>query len=79
MQPRKGHADPKTTALAVVPEVLPADARPRVNHRALADAWAADLRARQLEIRDLIASLGFTADSVQQTTDRHWTWSATKN
>ena len=36
----------KETALAVVPEVLPADARPRVEHRALADAWAADLRAR---------------------------------
>jgi len=28
------------------------------------------------EIRSLIASLGFAADTVQQTTDRHWTWSA---
>jgi len=28
------------------------------------------------EIRSLITSLGFAADSVQQTTDRHWTWSA---
>ena len=46
MQPRKRHAAMKETALAVVPEVLPADARPRVEHRALADAWAADLRAR---------------------------------
>ena len=30
------------------------------------------------EIRSLITSLGFTADGVQQTTDRHWTWVATK-
>lgn len=35
------------TALAVVtPDVLPADTRPRVNHRALAAAWAADLDAQ---------------------------------
>lgn len=34
-------------ALALVPEVLPAEAHPRrVDHRALADAWVADLRAR---------------------------------
>lgn len=31
------------------------------------------------EIRGLVVSLGFVAESVQQTTDRHWTWSATKN
>jgi ubiquinone/menaquinone biosynthesis C-methylase UbiE len=29
------------------------------------------------EIRDRIVSLGFAAESVQQTTDRHWTWVAT--
>ena len=29
------------------------------------------------EIRDLVASLGFPRDSVQQTSDRHWTWVAT--
>jgi ubiquinone/menaquinone biosynthesis C-methylase UbiE len=29
------------------------------------------------EIRDLIAPLGFGAHTVQQTTDRHWTWSVT--
>jgi ubiquinone/menaquinone biosynthesis C-methylase UbiE len=28
------------------------------------------------EIRQLVTSLGFPAESVQQTTDRHWTWSA---
>lgn len=28
------------------------------------------------EIRELIASLGFDREMVQQTTDRHWTWSA---
>lgn len=31
------------------------------------------------EIRDLVSSLGFVAESVQQTTDRHWTWLATKH
>jgi ubiquinone/menaquinone biosynthesis C-methylase UbiE len=28
------------------------------------------------EVRDLVAALGFPADAVQQTTDRHWTWAA---
>jgi len=28
------------------------------------------------EIRSLIVSLGFASDGVQQTSDRHWTWSA---
>jgi ubiquinone/menaquinone biosynthesis C-methylase UbiE len=31
------------------------------------------------EIRALISSLGFAAESVQQTTDRHWTWMAVKS
>jgi ubiquinone/menaquinone biosynthesis C-methylase UbiE len=30
------------------------------------------------EIRVLVASLGFAADGVQQTSDRHWTWSAVR-
>jgi ubiquinone/menaquinone biosynthesis C-methylase UbiE len=30
------------------------------------------------EIRDLVAQLGFPADSVQATSDRHWTWCARK-
>ena len=30
------------------------------------------------EIRGLVSSLGFAAENVQQTTDRHWTWVATK-
>jgi ubiquinone/menaquinone biosynthesis C-methylase UbiE len=30
------------------------------------------------EIRDLSASLGFSPQSVRQTSDRHWTWSATR-
>ena len=30
------------------------------------------------EVRDLVAGLGYPADGVRQTTDRHWTWSATK-
>ena len=28
------------------------------------------------EIRDLVASLGFDPNSVQATSDRHWTWAA---
>jgi ubiquinone/menaquinone biosynthesis C-methylase UbiE len=31
------------------------------------------------EIRSLIASLDFPADSVHQTSDRHWTWSARRS
>jgi ubiquinone/menaquinone biosynthesis C-methylase UbiE len=30
------------------------------------------------EIRGLISSLGFAEASVQQTSDRHWTWSASR-
>ena len=30
------------------------------------------------EIRGLVASLGFAAADVQQTSDRHWTWAARK-
>jgi hypothetical protein len=30
------------------------------------------------EIRGLIVPLGFAAATVQQTTDRHWTWLAHK-
>ena len=28
------------------------------------------------EIRQMVVRLGFDAETVQQTTDRHWTWSA---
>ncbi len=31
------------------------------------------------EIRDFVAELGFSPDTVQATSDRHWTWCATKN
>jgi SAM-dependent methyltransferase len=31
------------------------------------------------EIRALVGSLGFPPDSVQQTSDRHWTWSARRH
>jgi ubiquinone/menaquinone biosynthesis C-methylase UbiE len=30
------------------------------------------------EIRELVASLDFARDTVQMTSDRHWTWSATR-
>ena len=28
------------------------------------------------EVRELVTSVGFTSDTVQQTSDRHWTWCA---
>ena len=28
------------------------------------------------EIRSLVTGLGFSSDTVNQTTDRHWTWQA---
>jgi len=31
------------------------------------------------EVRALVAEFGFTADSVQKTSDRHWTWSARRH
>ena len=31
------------------------------------------------EVRDLVVPLGFNSQSVTQTSDRHWTWSAVKN
>jgi ubiquinone/menaquinone biosynthesis C-methylase UbiE len=30
------------------------------------------------EIRDLVGALGYPPDGVRKTTDRHWTWTATK-
>lgn len=40
--------------------------------------FAASLRAALTldEVRDLVAELGFARETVRQTTDRHWTWSA---
>lgn len=60
--------------------------------RQLVDLYAADASVHQRamfeaslraaltleEIRDLVVKLGFPAATVQQTTDRHWTWRATK-
>ena len=31
------------------------------------------------DVRALVAALGFSPDGVRQTTDRHWTWKATKS
>lgn len=70
MQPRKGQAAMTETALYVVPEVMPAEARPRVNHRALADAWAADLRARAAA--GLLADR--TADAYARNVTRWLAW-----
>jgi ubiquinone/menaquinone biosynthesis C-methylase UbiE len=70
-------------------------ARPRDNNqvRHLVDTYAAGANAHQrqlfeaslraalavAEIRELVAGLGSPADSVQATSDRHWTWRAVKS
>jgi ubiquinone/menaquinone biosynthesis C-methylase UbiE len=60
--------------------------------RRLVDLYATDANAHQRkmfddslraalrleEIRNLIVALGFAAETVRQTTDRHWTWLARK-
>ena len=30
------------------------------------------------EVRGMVAALGYSAESIKQTTDRHWTWSTTR-
>ncbi|HEY2882065.1 MAG TPA: class I SAM-dependent methyltransferase [Pirellulales bacterium] len=44
------------------------------------DLFAASLRAALTlaEIRNLIVPMGFSEETVEQTSDRHWTWSARK-
>lgn len=69
-------------------------ARPNDEHqlRHLVDTYAGDATPYQRklfadslraalnldEVRALVTSFGFTPDTVQMTSDRHWTWSATK-
>ena len=36
------------------------------------------LQKRLEEMQQLVAELGFAAETVRLTSDRHWTWSATK-
>jgi ubiquinone/menaquinone biosynthesis C-methylase UbiE len=63
-----------------------------VQLRHLVDAYAGDANEHQRqmfadslhaaltldEVRDLVGGLGYPADGVRQTTDRHWTWTATR-
>jgi ubiquinone/menaquinone biosynthesis C-methylase UbiE len=63
-----------------------------LNLRQLVNTYAGDANAHQKkmfadslhaaldlsEIRDLVAQFGFPTNSVQATSDRHWTWSARK-
>jgi ubiquinone/menaquinone biosynthesis C-methylase UbiE len=72
-------------------DLLRPDDRPSLDR--LVDAYAAGANAHQRrmfaeslhaalaleEVRSLVAGLGFALDSVQQTTDRHWTWSARRS
>jgi ubiquinone/menaquinone biosynthesis C-methylase UbiE len=60
--------------------------------RRLGDTYAADANEHQrkmfgdslhaaltvAEVQELVTGLGFAADTVRQTTDRHWTWAARK-
>jgi len=49
-------------------------AKPAVERKLLADSLHAALTLE--EVREVVAGLGFAAESVQRTSDRHWTWSA---
>lgn len=53
-----------------------ASGEPLENQQLLRQSLAAALDLS--EVRELVMSLGFTADTVQQTSDRHWTWAAIK-
>lgn len=46
------------------------------SHKMFADSLHAALSLE--EMRALVASLGFPEETVQQTSDRHWTWAARK-
>ncbi len=59
---------------ALVERYVPVD-QP-VEHRLLADSLHAALTLE--EVREIVRSLGFAAESVQGTSDRHWTWCAVK-
>lgn len=49
---------------------------PPENQQLLRQSLAAALTLG--EVRELVCELGFSADSVQLTSDRHWTWAAIK-
>ena len=55
-----------------------ADSSPQANHQR--SLFAASLHAALTlsEVRGLICQLGFPPQTVQATSDRHWTWSARK-
>jgi ubiquinone/menaquinone biosynthesis C-methylase UbiE len=53
-----------------------ADATP-YQRKLLADSLPAALTLE--EMRSLVAEFGFAKDTVQMTSDRHWTWSANRN
>jgi len=75
--------------LLFIRDLLRPDSEEQRQQLVATDAAAANDHQRQMsadslhaalsleEIRDLVASLGFPRDSVQQTSDRHWTWVAT--
>jgi SAM-dependent methyltransferase len=67
-------------------DLLRPESQPELDHLVATYAADCDDHQRQMftdslhaalslaEIRALVASLGFSADSVQPTSDRHWTW-----
>lgn len=78
----------KPGGLIFVRDLIRPDALARLNELVQAYAGNENDHARQMfadslhaaltldEIRELVGSLGFSPETVQQTSDRHWTWSA---
>lgn len=78
----------KTGGLLFFRDLLRPDSKERLNELVETYAAGESAHARQMfsdslhaaltleEVRGLVASLGFAPATVQQTSDRHWTWSA---
>lgn len=55
-----------------------AESSPQANHQRLLFAASLHAALTLSEVRDLVCQLGFLPQTVQPTSDRHWTWSARK-
>jgi ubiquinone/menaquinone biosynthesis C-methylase UbiE len=78
----------KSGGLLFIRDLLRPDSAEQLNHQVATYAADCNAHQRQLfadslhaalsldEIRELVGSLGFAPETVQQTSDRHWTWRA---
>ena len=73
--PRPGPPDDEASLQQLGRPPTPRDATP-YQRKLFADSLHAALTLD--EMRDLVASFGFAPDTVRMTSDRHWTWSATR-